>query len=357
MDYDGDGNQDLLVGSPFRTINTGNRGAVYVYNGASNSPLPQANSGVLTSPFIAEAYFGYSLTKGDLDNNGCADLVVGSPGRSHSSLTRNGMVHVYWAGTCVAGVGAISMSGRTDLSPPSGVFGSDNNPHLANTPVNNNDMQFGRALETFRTVNGSAGLDLIVCSLTLDVSVNHHYNGSPTANDIGNCYIYEGAVNGGVAKIMAYPRNEIRYPSGYNTPTSSLWFGSAITKGDWNNDTREDLVICASRQQNLITFDGLAGACWAYFGRPDGFGGFSQYAGWRPNNGGNRFAPEPDDVFYNPNAEPSTGSRFGESLVLLDINGNNSTDLLVGEPYTDNPNGPLNVGFDSGRVFVIRGGF
>ncbi|NJL24585.1 MAG: hypothetical protein HC902_05055 [Calothrix sp. SM1_5_4] len=67
--------------------------------------------------------------------------------------------------------------------------------------------------------------------------------------------------------------------------------------------------------------------------------------------------PQPDAVHYNPNPEPSTASRFGMSVLMVDINNNSVLDLIIGEPSSDNPSGPTDLGADSGRVYVIRGGY
>ncbi len=188
---------------------------------------------------------------------------------------------------------------------------------------------------------------------------NYHSSGSAATTDIGNCWIYEGKVNGGLVgnyQIMTSPKNEIRYPTGFSTPGNSIFFGAGITKGDWNADTREDLIICASRQQNLDNFDAIAGGCFVYFGSASG-GGFSQYSSYQVNASGTRNVPLPDDYYYNPNAEVSSGSRFGEAVLMMELNNNSTLDFIVGEPYSDSPSGPSDLGADSGRVYIIRGGY
>ncbi|NJL24584.1 MAG: hypothetical protein HC902_05050 [Calothrix sp. SM1_5_4] len=263
MDYNADGHQDLLVGSPYRDVVQGDRGVVYIYLGSSNTALPSSNSLSLNYPSpTTTALFGWALAKGDFDANGYDDLAV-SAICVNTGASCSGQVLVFWADNTTH---AISSTNYTTLIPPSGAYGSGGNPYLANTQTIQTDQNFGRALESFRTVSGSSGVDLIVCSLTTDTAANYHYSGSAVTADIGNCWIYEGKTNGGLVgnyQIMSTPRNEIRYPQGYSTPGNTIYFGSAVAKGDWNADGTEDLLVCAARQTNLITIDTNAGACWA----------------------------------------------------------------------------------------------
>jgi hypothetical protein len=355
MDYNADGYQDLVVGSPYRNVVQASRGALFVYFGSSNASLPTSNSTTLNAPTpTASGLFGYALATGDFDANGYDDLAVGAIG-INSGAANSGRVHVYWADSTTH---AIRTDNYSTLNPPNGALGAGTNPHLANTQQLNANLYFGRALESFRTVASSTGVDLIVCSLGADTVAAYHSSTSVATTDIGNCWIYEGRTNAGVGgdySMMTVPRNEIRYPQGFSTPGNSFYFGSGLTKGDWNADGTNDLVVCASRQQNLTTFDNLAGGCFVYYGSATG--GFSQFTGYKPNAAGTRYVPAPDDFYYNPNAEPSTASRFGEAVLLLDINNNSTLDFIVGEPYSDSPSGPTDLGADSGRVYIIRGGY
>ncbi len=358
MDYNADSKNDLLIGSPYRDVVQADRGAVFVYYGSANSDLPTSNSVTINSPTaIASALFGFALTKGDFDNNGYDDLAVGAVGMN-SGFASSGRVYVYWADDTSH---AIVSAGMVTLNPPTGAFNTANNLYLANTQAINASQNFGRALQSFKTVNGSAGIDLVVCSQQVDFATNYFYASSPVATDLGNCWIFEGRLNGGLGSnytMMTLPKNEIRYPSGYSTPANTLYFGSGITKADWNNDTFEDLIICSSRQTNLDTTSALAGACFVFYGKTTGGGGgFDSSNAYQPNASGTRYVPNANTQIYNPNAEVSTASRFGESVLMLDINNNGTLDLIVGEPSSDSPSGQTKQGKDSGRLYIIRGGY
>jgi len=356
IDYNGDGQNDLLVGSPARDIGgVVDRGIVYVYQGSSNSALPAANTTSINSPTAVAAQFGWSLAKGDYDNNGAEDLAVGAIGITQYTFANAGAVYIYWGTT---GTKVITSTNMITLAPPNGVAGGGTNPHLAIQQNTAATMHFGRALGTFRTVDGSTQDDLIVCTSRGDVIANEITASHALFADVGKCFIYENQHVASPGSNTPYtftlwPKNDIRYPQGYSAPAATMYFGESLVRGDWNGDSVNDLIICSSQQRNLDTNVVLAGACWAYYGKSTG--GFLTKSGYLPNLA-SRNTPLPDDVHYNPNPE-AAASLFGNSVLLMDINNNGTQDLLIGEPSADNPTSTTNLGFDSGRLYIIRGGY
>lgn len=93
-DFNGDSYDDLAIGSPFETHGSGagalaNGGAVNVIMGSANGPAATASQlGLIWHQDLTgmngvvdtSDRFGYTLTAGDFDNDGYADLVVGVPG-------------------------------------------------------------------------------------------------------------------------------------------------------------------------------------------------------------------------------------------------------------------------------------
>lgn len=366
MDYNGDSVDDLLVGSPWRDVGANwDRGAVYVYFGSSGSQIPESNSAVLNAPLTASGVlFGFSMATGDFDNDGHKDLAVGSP-YYDSIVADSGAVWIFWADKTTHALKPTS--DVTYITPPYGAVGTGGNPHLANTqPTGETNIRFGFAVGSFKTVAGSSGVDLIVCAPYIDIANASYFESGLSAayTDIGNCYIYEGKVNGGLTgdyKIMTAPKNEIRYPyqwMGSNTNNNHL-FGSAIAVGNWDNDSSgtEDLIICGYQVRNPDSTKpnpGNAGGCFTYLGRVGG--GFESPFPYLPNAAGTRYVPIPDDAIFNNNAE-SSSTGFGMSALMVDINNNGRQDLLIGEPQADNAGGPANLGRNSGRVYINRGDF
>jgi hypothetical protein len=225
--------------------------------------------------------------------------------------------------------------------------------------------RFGWSVEAFPTVAGSNAKDVVVCAPWVDSDTQEIDSTLGALTDIGSCYVYEGGINGGFPapqtyKVMTTPRNEIRFPyAATNWISSSLYFGTAMDRGDWDNDGVDDLAICAFRMRKLTLPEiANAGACFAYLGRTSSgiSGGFNTVTGYRANFSGARTSPIADDVYYNFRSEANV-TDFGNAVLLVDINNNSRADLLIGEPRSDNASGPANLGRDSGRVHVNRGEF
>lgn len=94
-DLDGDGHNDIVIGAPGATIDGVKSGAVYVFHTNSLGDFEQ--SYILlpkhmpsATPSAAGDRFGAALAAADLDGDGRAELLVGSPGRGG-----RGRVHVF----------------------------------------------------------------------------------------------------------------------------------------------------------------------------------------------------------------------------------------------------------------------
>lgn len=443
MDYNADGDQDLLVSSPWRDVGPNvDRGAIYVFYGSTNSSLLSTPSATLNAPPSASTiYFGFSMATGDIDSNGYEDLIVGSP-YWDTGTTDSGGAWIFWANDATGAI--MPSTSVATLLPPFGAPGSSGNPHLATTQQVGNgsaitamsrsgnvvtvttaephslsagqtvgvwnstspsgsqfnwtwsvstvvsatqfrfnqsgpnesagvtaaffrrytqsSTHFGYSVAAFPTVSGSAGMDVIVCAPWIDTAAAYIDPSITALADIGNCYIFEGKVNGGLAgsyQVMTAPRNEIRYPFAATAFNSgSLYFGTSMTRGDWDFDGRADLAICSFRMRNLDLGVSNVGGCFAFYGRKSGIGGFESNLNYLNNFGGLRRVPLSDDAHFNERLETEF-SNFGHAVLLVDINNNLRPDLMVGEPIADNscPTCPANLGRDSGRVYVIRGGF
>jgi hypothetical protein len=95
-DYDGDGRDDLFLGSPNK--GSDDRGFVYFLHGSASGLVVGAGFN-FSEPFLlgtaeADAHFGAVLAMGDLDGDGTDELAIGVPDKDSSGHGDAGMVYV-----------------------------------------------------------------------------------------------------------------------------------------------------------------------------------------------------------------------------------------------------------------------
>ncbi|MDQ1046856.1 FG-GAP-like repeat-containing protein [Streptomyces sp. V4I2] len=119
-DFNGDGYRDLAVGAPHAANGTVEEaGSVVVLYGSKSSVsatrrtvITQATAGVPGEPEKWDE-FGTTVATADLDRDGYADLLVGTPREDVRGIESRGSVTVVWGGPN-------GLKGGANIAPPAG---------------------------------------------------------------------------------------------------------------------------------------------------------------------------------------------------------------------------------------------
>jgi hypothetical protein len=307
-DLDGDGVNDLAVGT-FGDDTGGNfRGAVYVLlmktDGTVKNSVKIA-SGIDGGPALANGdAFGVSVTSlGDLDGDGTTDLAVGA-NRDDTGGTDRGAVYVLLLNPG----GAV----KSSVKIASGLNGG---PALANGDY------FGRSVASLGDLDGDGVSDIAI-------GANRDDTGG---TDRGAIYVQfmnaDGTAKGSVKLASG--------ASGVPALANGDRFGTSLAAvGDLNGDGIADLAVGAFLDDTGGTD---CGAVYVQFLNANGAA-----------KGNVKLAS-------NVNGVPTlaSGDRFGASMALLgDLNGDGVTDLAVGAKY-DDTNGTADANSNRGAVYVM----
>lgn len=215
-DVDGDGYSDVIVGAPGHASDAGR---AYVYHGGSDDLSEEA--GWTKASNMENALFGLSVgTAGDVNGDGYADVIVGSP-RWDGGQALEGQAWVYL--------------GAADglESAPDWFKQSDNTM-----------AEFGTSVGTAGDVNGDGYDDVII--------------GAPgwhaPLTDEGGAWIYQGSSSGLLLAPLWYK----------DSNQAGARFGTSVgTAGDVNGDGYTDVIVGAPFFTNGSSNEGMV---WVYHG-------------------------------------------------------------------------------------------
>ena len=221
-DVNDDGYDDVVVGAPAYG-GAAENGAVFVYHGSENG-LGQTPVREYTDPSASACRLGFSVsTAGDVNGDGCDDIVIGAPG---FTLHPFGSIYLYGAAFVVLGSKTEGLgSGWSWIAVSSTTYNSS----------------FGCSVSTAGDVNNDGYDDIIIGSQNYD-------NPLTEGNNEGAAFVYYGS-GAGLGDT--------------GTPTNADWsvvsdkadsnFGNTVAGvGDVNGDGNDDVIIGAGNNEAFV---------------------------------------------------------------------------------------------------------
>ncbi|GAA2460167.1 hypothetical protein [Streptomyces macrosporus] len=316
-DIDGDGYRDVVLPAPGATVaGEQSAGVVVVLYGSSTGVsaerrvvVTQNSAGV---PGGAEAgdRFGFSTALADLDRDGYADLVVGTPGEDLGTARDAGMVSVLWGGTSGLSGGAnLPTSTETGWGAGQDVAAASD-PTGAQVLIAN--YNFATHLTGPFTRSGGVGGSVLHDEVG--------WMGTVALGDLNNDKTADrvivtgraGGHSGGLVHVDSDPGDLGR--------TRSAVDGLSAAVGDVNGDGYGDLVVGDPDEPTAEGPVGhLGGAVHVWFGS---IGGVDHDA-------------SPTTIHQDTTEVPGVGERydyFGAAVAVADLDQDGVGDIVVGVP-------------------------
>ena len=308
-DINRDGKDDLVVGAPATTVGTASSaGKIYFYLGSSNpSQLIAAGTqtddidepGHLETPETGD-HFGAALAVGDLTgfNRDC-DLAVGVPGQEVNDKDNAGAVRIFRVFPGKIGTNTLFASLHEVVD-------------VATAGVAEANSEFGLAIAT-QTIGFTD--DLVVSAPFRD------NDGINAAGDVTVFHNDNGIHPSNAATIITETM------LGF-TNLNSNSFGKVLATGDFDGNERDELVIGAPFGAVSANQPASAGLVYILSAET---GSLSLSERWHQG----RIAGTPEEL-----------DQFGGALQVGNFNADNYEDLAIGSPFED---------FGRGRVDVVYG--
>ncbi|MCW2410813.1 MULTISPECIES: Ig-like domain-containing protein [unclassified Sphingobium] len=323
-DINGDGYADLLVGA----ISTGAsaQGRVYVvYGRANNSSINLSALTVATNTLgfmidgsSANDQLGWSTTAlGDVNGDGLADFLIGSPYIDANGTTDAGAAYVVFgragtSGTPIA-LTALTAGGTSTLG--FAISGSVANDHTAWSIAGSGD------------INGDGQMDLVMTARLADASAG---------GDAGKTYIVYGKTGGAGINLSALSLATNTQGFIINGSSANDLHNRVSVIGDMNGDGLADLAIGSWQADTSLGTD--AGKVYVVFGKTDGSGVDLSALSVAGNTQG--FVIEGNQA----------GTLTFGAVAGSDLNGDGLADLIIGSSNAD-----VNGLTDNGAAFVVYG--
>jgi hypothetical protein len=332
-DFNGDGYEDLAIGSIGNIGTADAAGAVNVIYGSASGLRATASGTTPDDQFwhqnspgvdnVAETgdNFGSSLEPGDFNGDGYDDLAIGVPYEDIGTATDAGAVHILYGS-----------SQGLQTSSPVDQFWHQGKPGIEDSEEDNE--MFGYSLSS-GDFNNDGKDDLAIGAPGEAIGVNfeggavHVLLGAPSG--LQTTSPADQLWHGESAGLAHDPNDDVDWDDSE--------FGNSLGSGDFNNDGFDDLAI-GIPQESLGDDCCHAGAVNVLYGSSSGLRTSSPASQFwtqdSPGVEGTSYA-DPDDG----------GDRFGISLTVGDFNGDGNDDLAIGSEFAYPEFGGVNVLYGS----------
>lgn len=320
-DFNGDGLADILIGAPFADGPDNSRdgaGEAYVIFGSPDLPesldLADAQQGVSIFGGAEGDALGFSVLGGDVNGDGIDDVMVGAPGATGTEdpRTDQGEVYIFF--------GSTDFGGTLDIADA---------PESVRITGAEGFSRLGHAIAA-GDVNGD-GTDDIVLGGPFAGREPGTPPGSPRT-EVGEAYVIFGGpdLEGYVSIISGQQDFTISGAQQFGQ------FGAAVAAADLNGDEIDDIVVGASQSDGPEGAPEAAGTVYVFLGAEDLRGRISIAEG-----GG--------DVTIVGAGERD---NLGFPLAAGDFNGDGFGDVAMGARGVDAPTGDARA---SGAVYITFG--
>ncbi|MEM1165747.1 MAG: hypothetical protein AAGI30_05585 [Planctomycetota bacterium] len=333
-DVNGDGIDDLIIGSPYADGGSGAVGESYVVFGQAGGEFEASfdlsaldgSNGFVLSNTGSTSYTGTSVSSaGDINGDGVDDLII----RSRPIVPLGGLTGQSYV---VFGRHDGAFGASLDLSTPNASDGL-----ILNVTYMLPDLSsgFSGSVSSAGDVNGDGVDDLIIG----EVGAGAPGEGFLTP---GASYVVFGRQDGEFGGSLELSALNGSNGFALNGIDAGDRFGTSVSSaGDVNGDGIDDLIIGASRARPQGRQE--AGQSYVIFGRSDG--GFDASLELSMLDGSNGFTINGIDWLDRSGTSVSSGG---------DVNADGIDDLIIGGVLAG-PNGNLNAG-ESYVIFGRRGG-